>query len=721
MIENSINKFQNSLLFLTALLFVSVIPQAIAQEDKPARSEIYIKAKVIDNAIELRWAPTDAMAWVETRETGYYLLRLEHKKSGLIDSTWLFSEPFKPKSLEELKATVDQQNKYIALAAQAMYGEDFYLSNRDPRGEVEAISMAKDMFQMRFYFALQAADLSKDAADVLTLRWVDKNVTKGATYSYIILNDTVSKQPKIRGGITHIVNQKSTDKLTPQGLNAFSFDKKIELQWFRSQVGDFTMFYVERSDDGGKTFKRLNKDPYFTSFDEDDLEQKDERIKGMANIVKSNHVFLDSIPENYKDYYYRIRGIDAFADVSEPSVPIKVHGIDLTPPPPVQIDKVKNVFENHVLIEWETPKVMEPDMAGYRMKRGHDPQGPFYDLSEQILPKNTTQFLDTSANGMKPNYYMLATEDIHGNYSYSFPRLGILMDTVPPAAPVGLVGIIDTTGLVYLKWPHNKEADLKGYKVYKSYNKKGAFPQVTSYPVLENGYIDTIDVRSLDRRIYYKIVAVDKTGNHSPYSETFTLDKPILNAPTTPVIKRLYTNDFKIYLDVIGSRSEGVKEHRIYRKSGKEPWDSIATIPFDKNNLDFKFVDTKVKSRVAYTYAVEAVDLTGLRSDKSHSFTLKIFEVKPLDEVMQLKADYNKVENSVKLTWSYPMDDNLYFVVYKSVDDGRFRAYESVENINEFIDKNIAKGEVKYAIVVVNKKTKQESKMSETVTVTTHP
>lgn len=709
------NKFKFSFLLSLAMVLLSVSSQGITQESQEEQSGLYIKGKATDKGIELRWAPTDAVTWETTRKTGYYLLRIEHKESGVLDSTWLFSEPFKPKSLEELKETVDQQNKYIALAAQAMYGEDFYLSDREPRGELEAISMAQDMFQMRFYFALQAADFSKEAADVLTLRWLDKNVTKGGEYTYIILNDTVSKQPEIRGGITHVVNKVPTNEIAPQGLTAIPKDHRIELQWMRAQVGDFTVFYVERSDDGGKTYQRLHEDPFFTSFNEEDFDDDDERIQGIADILSISHVYIDSIPENGKDYYYRISGIDAFADVSPPSEPVKVRGIDLTPPPPVQIEKIENVFENHMLIEWENPKEMEPDMGGFRVKRGHDVQGPFYFLNKDILPKKTTRFLDTTAHGMHPNYYMLVTEDVNGNYSYSVPRMGIMIDTVPPEAPVGLVGIIDTTGLVYLKWPHNKEADLKGYKVYKSYNLKGAFPQVTSYTVTENGYIDTIDVHSLDRRIYYKIVAVDKSGNHSVYSEAFALNKPILNAPTTPVIKNLYTNNFKIYLEVIGSRSEGVKEHRIYRRTDNQSWDSIATVPLDKNNLNFQFVDSKVKSRVPYTYAVEAIDLTGLKSEKSKPYSLKIYEQKPLIDVKDFKAEYNKKDNSVKLTWDYPKNNNIYFMIYKAKDKGRFRAHDSVDNINEFLDENVGKGEIKYTIKSVNRASKQESKMSKEV------
>ena len=395
-----------------------------------------------------------------------------------------------------------------------------------------------------------------------------------------------------------------------------------------------------------------------------------------------------------------------------------MQGIDLTPPAPVEIEKLENIFQNHVLIEWKAPKIMESDMAGYRIKRGHDALGPFYDLSNGLLPKNTTSFLDTSANGLQANYYLLSTEDVNGNASNSYPRLGILMDTIAPKAPEGLIGIIDTTGLVYLKWMHNQEDDLRGYKVYKSYDLNGAFPQVTSFSISENGYIDTIDVRSLDRRIYYKIVAVDRSGNHSVYSDAFELNKPILNAPNTPIIKKIYTQDFQVYLEIIGSHSEGVIGHQIYRKTGNQPWDTVATLELDPGNLSFQFIDTKVNPKVQYTYAVEAIDETGIRSEKSFPFKLTIFENRPLEEIKSLTAKYNQAENTVKLTWNFANKENLYFVVYKANANGRLRALTSVDETLEFIDSNLEKGNVQYAVKAINRITKEESERSEPVLVT---
>ena len=85
-------------------------------------------------------------------------------------------------------------------------------------------------------------------------------------------------------------------------------------------------------------------------------------------------------------------------------------------------------------------------------------------------------------------------------------------DTTPPAAVKGMVTSADTSR-VKLDWSGNSEADLAGYLVYRSTSADGTYAKLTSTPRTSSDYSDT--AAPVGYPTYYKVTAVDKTGNES--------------------------------------------------------------------------------------------------------------------------------------------------------------------------------------------------------------
>lgn len=88
-------------------------------------------------------------------------------------------------------------------------------------------------------------------------------------------------------------------------------------------------------------------------------------------------------------------------------------------------------------------------------------------------------------------------------------------DTFSPAAPSGLVTIA-TENSISLSWDSNREQDLAGYRVWRRQEGEDEFILLTSKPIRENAFNDTAVEK--DRRYYYAITAVDKSGNEGPKS-----------------------------------------------------------------------------------------------------------------------------------------------------------------------------------------------------------
>jgi len=89
------------------------------------------------------------------------------------------------------------------------------------------------------------------------------------------------------------------------------------------------------------------------------------------------------------------------------------------------------------------------------------------------------------------------------------------VDTVPPVPPVG-VQIQAEDDLVAVRWEANAEIDLAGYRLYRSSYEDGPFGMVSSNLVYCPWFYD--DVISM-QMTYYKVTAVDQSGNESAFSQ----------------------------------------------------------------------------------------------------------------------------------------------------------------------------------------------------------
>jgi hypothetical protein len=89
---------------------------------------------------------------------------------------------------------------------------------------------------------------------------------------------------------------------------------------------------------------------------------------------------------------------------------------------------------------------------------------------------------------------------------------GYLFDTAPPATPVGLmVERVDDT--LVITWTPNTEADLSGYRLWRSLDYGVTWVQLTNNLTSRTSYVDELHSAAL-----YRVEAHDNSGNSSPPS-----------------------------------------------------------------------------------------------------------------------------------------------------------------------------------------------------------
>lgn len=664
--------------------------KVVVSKDSLDRSRKFIlMGKYIESYIVLRWAPKTAVAWEKANTTGYSLYRFEaDEKSGtpLSHETLMTSTPIKPFTLDEFKQKFKPEDTAAAVAAEVLYGKK-YETKSARNGSLnwsEAYTKFADM-DNRLGIALFNADVHTNIADAMGWRWEDKTVEKGKMYYYVLISPAVGQQPA--DTVTALISTKQSYKVPAMlPVMAMPWDKTITLYWNRKSASRlFSCYYIERSDDNGRSFHRINSLPY---------------VDGSSRERTDWIHYTDSISQNYKLFTYRVRGVTAFGELSDPSAPVMAAGSDKTSPAsPINV-KAENTKGSEVKISWQKP-LREKDLAGFLIGRGSSVNGPFFPLDTVLLAPTSQSFTDHFAVPWDKNFYIVAAIDTAGNAARSMPAYAILVDSIPPAVPVGLMGSIDTLGVVRLHWRWNKELDLQGYNVYASNNPSQAFYILNSQYITDSSFKDTISIKTLTRHIYYRICAFDKTGNPSPYSKILELTKPDIIPPTAPAINHFLVTDSSVVLQWAPSSSEDVARQIVWRKEkGVGPWMRLDSL---QNNI-VAYADRSVQVKKEYDYALTAVDSSGLSSDYSFPIHARIYDNGKRKEIESLRLLVTD-KRLLQLSWKYSLADrqHIHFIIYRNYNNNGLEMYKNINgDKNEFTDTLLpGEGNYQYAIKVV--------------------
>lgn len=194
----------------------------------------------------------------------------------------------------------------------------------------------------------------------------------------------------------------------------------------------------------------------------------------------------------------------AAADTSPPSVP----------------GSVNTAYYGGIgtVINWG--KVSASDLAGYVLYRS---TSKTIDPAKNVIATPTTlTYTDAGAPAGATVYYAVAAKDKTGNVSKpSSVQTVKTTDTSAPSTPSGLKPTASATGIA-LDWSDVTAPDLAGYKVSRSTSASGTYTVLGTAPA--SAYSDTTAPAGVAS--YYKISAVDRTGNTSGTTSAASATRP---------------------------------------------------------------------------------------------------------------------------------------------------------------------------------------------------
>lgn len=687
-------------LFLSLLCLVGDTRQGSAQE-LPV-PHIRLKAGIRSDAIALRWAVDQPVAWQKANKTGFTLKRYTLMRDGQLLQTPELKDlgSFQPKPLEHWKDLIDSNDR-AAIVAQALYGESFAVEMGN-QGTLQGIINKSREIEQRFAFALMAADLDFEIARLAGWGYVDKDVHPKERYLYVVqLNEANNTGAKIlsveKGSAIASVSEVETLPGPLDFIGLFQ-DKTVTLAWDYRRLSDiYTAYFIEKSEDSS----------HFTPLGNLPVMNMNNDAPGM--------IYIDSLLQNNKKYSYRIRGKTIFGDFGPYSEVISGAGAKGLEHAPV-IKSFDIAQDASVKIQWTFPQEAEQDITGFNLRHSETDEANSYKIVKTNIPSNARTLVTQSLAAS--NYYKIEAVGQNNTRKSSLAVLVQPNDMTPPAVPTGLKGNIDSLGVVRLEWNGNTENDLEGYHIFRATQKDAEAVRLTPQALTKTAYQDTVQIASLNTIVYYYVTATDIRKNQSEPSPVIALEKPDLVKPQPPVFTDYKIENGAITLNWQKSYSEDVAQHRLYRMALDEA--SEWTMIFETRDIkpDYSYTDKAVKADKRYRYYLLAVDKSNLLSDKSQTITLRNTDLRAQAMITNAGGRVNKDKNRIELFWKVKDDKQVVeILVYRQKGAEKPALWGALSGAQNFLeDAGVQPGNTYTYLLRALLKSRQPSR-TETITV----
>jgi uncharacterized protein len=647
---------------LFSLILLGWATAAQAQGDNTYK--IPMMAQVNSGTVLLRWAPGSPMIWEQMRSAGIYIDRHTLMRDGKMlpleqrqTFVRLTQEPLRPAPEAEFGSRAEA-DRYIAIGGQAIYGAGFDVtSNQGSNTEMGAlINTAKDS-ENRFYYSLFAADQSWDAATMMALAFTDRSVNRNETYLYRIRPaGAIARLDTMQSCFISIDAKNEAPGPKVQDLDGNYGNLTVMLSWDMEIARSYyTSYWVEMSEDG-LSWEKVNEDAFVPV----------SKVEG----AMEKAFFQTKLPANNRPYFFRVTGRTPFGTQGTPSDPVQGMGLD---PLPISSPSIASVFpsENGSFdIAWT---IAEPEkVAAFQVFRAPKDDGVYDPISDRLDPA-IRSFRDPAP--MPSNYYRVTMYDKYDRSMSSYSILAQPDDTIPPATPVNLRGVILKDGRVIVNWDANTEPDLLGYRIWISNQAEAEYTLASGEVLKTNYFIGTTTLNTLSSKLYVKATALDIRHNPSEFTDYAILIRPDTIPPAAPLLTDLRADTGQIILEWAFSQADDLARHELFRRPAQDTaWELIATYEAPQENNVSSYRDSGLPRGKLYEYRLDAIDHVELRSAS------KILEGRIIDNFIRrslenIKATADRRTHSIILSWSYMPENELfkYYEIYRAAPNGAFR------------------------------------------------
>lgn len=656
-------------LFVFLFLFCSTLGHA-NNEAQLDSIQLHTYFKIENGQLLLRWNPANPYLWLEGRKEGYLVEKYQYPTNGgkpvLVSKSTSAILPKPSQDWDVQSAPEVRQNAHILFHYDQIHPDS--LEQDLPLAEYDEAARLNIFHQLSNF--IMHADFG--AVELAGLGIRDKDLEATGKYLYVI---KMAASPEKVSASVKVDLSTYESPIVPK-LQAEFLSSRVELQWRTYEFRDFYYgYFLERSEDG-VNFEVINETPFVNVYDTTTQEA-----------LKSFH-YIDSLAQNDKTYWYRLRGADYLGGISEKYTEVTGMGYEEISHSPM-IHEAIQTDSNYAVIKWKFPEAFEGRVKEFQIFHSDSLDGIFSPVVEGIDPGEREVAVRMRYN---TNAYRVVLVPFGGPKKASFPALVMAWDEEPPAMPLGFTGTIDSLGIVRLEWDPNTEIDLDGYKVYKSYFKEEEFSGITSRPIQVTNFVDTVDMVVGNEWVYYTIQAVDERNNRSAFTQIVELKKKDMYPPVEPHIHKVDKSTGQIEIHWYNSSSPDVEKHRLFRKilGEEDSWTLVREYSLEDNTVSY--MDTNVVRKKVYAYTLVAIDDDGLESEPAQAATAKVIDYGLRDAIEVTAVNLADDQKQVEIKWDYPLNASEFWI-YKGSDKERTSLMKviSAEEM-ELIDQNLQKG-----------------------------
>jgi len=702
-------------------------------------SKIHLITRSYADQVVLRWLPEDYVSWLFLRQYGVNVLRVEHNTLD-IDTLAYALKPLTRQQMEARYPTTDQQ---AMVAMGVMYGEGRLAANQtqDQPGTMGANMEYNSEQDVSFGYAMLVAEWRRDLAEAMAVGFTDRTAKRGVEYDYYVqvtqweLDGKILFEPGVREQVQ--LESFKPEPYDPMVMDTLTAPRRVAISWIDT---DHSSYEIERREEGTKEWTRLNDKPYVSMISDNDL-------KGLC-------IYSDSVDHD-GTWEYRIMAHDAFGELTPATEVHKAYVRDIEAPKAPQITQIvidrpdgDDNPSSRVLahVFWRNNDPLEADLQGYLVHYYNEQftGSQWQPMNDQLLsPRDTMCTIDVS--GLRTGMLCLRAYDDSGNESQSLEQLIRITDLRAPLPPDTIYHRIMPNGYVLLSWePNPADDDIMYHDVAFANDLTHEFLLRNEGGLPDPMFVDTLALDVNQKYIYYKVRAVDYSGNVGLWSPVLRVLRPHNTPPTVPHIDLSSHDEKGMHMSWVVGIDADMDFHVLKRRLGPEgEWQVLARWDADSlNTIDNHVLQVDdnppYHSQLRYYYMVESHNSSPYTSQ---SLAISWLHEGPkfLDIPIRLSGDYVESAKAVRLVWetgaipadlmaatpaaadslsATPTYDYYYCVFRKGPDDKKFKyMYNVLPTDLEFTDATLQSGQQAQYYVILRFRDGRESRESNIVTV----
>ncbi len=370
--------------------------------------------------------------------------------------------------------------------------------------------------------------------------------------------------------------------MPPEKLSVKAGKESVELKWSKNQSPYCAGYLVERS--------YLNQGPY--------------TVITPKGLIRNRVSYTDENIKGGTAYYYKIRAINTKGKIGKASyarmaIPVSKSG------PPVITGLKADVGVSEIKLKWKKPKV---NVAGYLVFRRPTGAKKWSQLNNYVVPD---EFYEDSYSSSTYGSFDYRIVTVGNDTQQSKPSRAVhveLIDSISPNPPY-ITDIDPSNGKVKINFkPAPPINDIDYFLLIRSVSEDDP-GLVIGDKIATKKHKVTDNFVKCGQRYWYRLVAVDKSGNRSELSRarTVVVQNPPIPTPKAPRLTYIEKPipHVEIKVDFIPKQFIAI----IYKK-GKKGWEYVAstadTIPvndlkIDKNKVLLYKVQYKAENGVGGT------------------------------------------------------------------------------------------------------------------------